>query len=274
MDNRKIISDILTTFLDKTISIGVRLIISAVLIFVSFKLINLLSKRIENSGKTGKLDKTLAKTFAYALRLGLKGIVIVCMIGFMGIDTSGFAALLVSLGAGIGLALNGAISNFAGGILIILTRPFRVDDFIEAQSYSGTVEDIHIITTKIRTPDNKVVYIPNGPLSSESIVNYSVNDTRRVDLNFIIGYNDDFEHAKSLIIDICREHMLVFDDPAPTVRVCKHGQSGIELVVRAWVKSEDYWTVSYDITEAVKLRFDKAGVVIPYNQIDVHIKNS
>lgn len=251
---------------------GVRLLIAVALAFLSFKTINLIARKIQRIGEQGKLDKTLSRTLAYIFRLAMKFLVAICLIGFVGIDTSGFAALAVSLGAGVGLALNGALSNLAGGILIILTRPFRVDDFIEAQGYTGTVEDVHITTTKVRTPDNKVVYIPNGPLSANTIVNYSVKKTRRVDFTFSISYAEDFEKAKAIVMDICTSHELVIDDPAPLVRVASHSESSIDLTARVWVKSEDYWTVNYDILESVKTAFDRECIVIPFNQLDVHVK--
>lgn len=274
MDWNQVLNNILNTVINWATTAGLRLIIALVLLFVSFKVINFVARRIEKSGDNGKLDKTLARTFAYIFRLGLKCLVAICLVGFVGIDTSGLAALVVSFGACIGLALNGALSNLAGGILIILTRPFRVDDFIEAQGHSGTVEDIHITTTKIRTGDNKVVYIPNGPLSSGTIVNYSVKDIRRVDFTFSIGYSDDFEKAKGIVMDILTSHELSLKDPEPMVRVSAHGASSIDLVARVWVKSADYWTVNFDVLEAVKAAFDKEGIEIPFNQLDVHVKNN
>ena len=273
MDWQSILNNVVSTVINWVSTAGLRLILALIILFISFKIINSVSKRIERSGDKGKLDKTLARTFAYVFKIGLKVIVLVCMVGFVGIDTSGLAALLVSVGACVDLAVRGALSNLAGGILIILTRPFKVDDFIEAQGYSGTVEDIHITNTKLRTPDNKVVYIPNGPLSSGNIVNYSVMDTRRVDFSFSIGYGDDFERAKKIITDICTAHELVLKDPAPMVRVSEHGASSINLVTRVWVKRADYWTVNFDILEAVKAAFDKEGIEIPFNQLDVHVKN-
>ena len=272
MDWKEIFNNVVSTVINWASTAGIRLLLALIILFVSFKIINAIARRIERSGEKGKLDKTLAKTFAYIFKLALKIVVVVCMVGFVGIDTSGLAALLVSVGACVGLALNGALSNLAGGILIILTRPFRVDDFIEAQGYSGTVEDIHITNTKLRTVDNKVVYIPNGPLSSGNIVNYSMKDTRRVDFTFSIGYGDDFEHAKKIVSDICSAHELVLKDPAPMVRVSEHGASSINLVTRVWVNSADYWTVHFDILEAVKAAFDKEGIEIPFNQLDVHVK--
>lgn len=272
MNLQEILNNILSALLDWVKTGGVRLLISIFLWLVTFRIINKIARRIEKSGEKGRIDKTLCRTFAYIFRLGMKCLIGICLIGYVGIDTSGLAALVVSFGAGVGLALNGALSNLAGGIIIITTRPFRVDDFIEAQGYSGTVEDVHITNTKIRTGDNKVVYIPNGPLSSDTIVNYSVKDTRRVDFKFLIGYGDDFKRAREIILDICKSHDLVLDDPEPMVRISEHGASGIILVTRVWVRSSDYWTVNFDILEAVKAAFDEAGVVIPYNQIDVHLK--
>ena len=149
----------------------------------------------------------------------------------------------------------------------------KIDDYIEAQGHSGTVVDIHITTTKLLTPDNKVIYLPNGPLSNGDIVNYSEMDTRRVDFTFGIGYGDDFEKAKQIIKDICDAHALVMKEPAPFIRVTEHASSSINIVTRVWTKSEDYWTVYFDIMEQVKTEFDKAGIEIPFNQVDVHIRN-
>ena len=272
-DWNRILNNVINTVVAWVTTAGLKVALAFFILLLSFKIIGFVARRIERYGEIGKLDKTLARTFAYIFRLALKCLIAICMIGFVGIDTSGLAALVVSFGACVGLALNGALSNLAGGILIILTRPFRVDDFIETQGYYGTVEDIHITTTKLRTVDNKVVYIPNGPLSSGTIVNYSVKDTRRVDFTFCIGYQDDLDCAKSGIMSVCLSHELVLDDPAPMVRVCEHGESSINLVVRVWVKSADYWNVKFDILEAVKLEFDKAGIHIPFRQIDVHVKN-
>ncbi len=266
------LQEILSTILSWATTAGVRLLIALVLLFVSFKVINVIARKIEKSHENGKIDKTIAKTFAYIFKIGMKIVVGVCLIGYVGIDTSGIAALITSFGVCIGLAVNGAVANIAGGVIIIVTRPFKVDDFIEAQGYSGTVADIHMTSTKLITPDNKVVYIPNGALSSGPILNYSEKDTRRVDFTFSIGYQNDFEQAKALLLDICDAHPLVLKDPAPSVRVSEHGASSINLTTKVWVKSEDYWTVNFDILEQVKAAFDKAGIEIPFNQLDVHVK--
>jgi small conductance mechanosensitive channel len=266
-------NEILNTIVSWCLNTGIKLIIALVLLIISFKVINFIGKKIERSHEKGKLDKTIAKVLAYVFKLGMKIVVAICLVGYVGIDTSGLAALITSFGVCIGLAVNGAVSNLAGGVLIIITRPFRVDDFIEAQGHSGVVEDIHITCTRIRTGDNKVVYIPNGALSSGTIVNYSEKNTRRVDFTFSIGYGDDFEKAKKIITDICNSHELVLKDQPIFVRVGAHGASSIDIITRVWVNSGDYWTVNFDILEAVKTAFDKEGIEIPFNQLDVHVKN-
>ncbi len=265
---------ILDTIVNWALNTGIRLIIALVILFISFKIINVIGKKIEKSYEKGKLDKTIAKVLSYIFKLGMKIVVAICLVGYVGIDTSGLAALVTSFGVCIGLAVNGAVSNLAGGVVIILTRPFKVDDFIEAQGYSGTVEDIHVTCTRVRTGDNKIVYIPNGALSSGTIVNYSEKETRRVDFTFSISYSDDFEKAKKIITDICSAHELVLKDEPIFVRVSEHGASSINIVTRVWVKSADYWTVNFDILESVKKAFDKEGIEIPFNQIDVHVKNN
>ena len=273
MDWKETLQSIVNSIISWATSSGLKLLIALVVLFISFKIINKIGRKIEKLGDKEKVDKTLARVLGYIFKLGLKVVIAVCLIGYVGIDTSGLAALLVSFGACVGLAMNGALGNLAGGVLIILTRPFRVDDFIEAQGYSGTVEDIHITCTRLRTPDNKVVYLPNGTLSSGSIVNYSEKDIRRVDNTFSISYSNDFEKAKAIISKICVEHPLVLKDQAILVRVSAHSASSIDIVTRVWVKSSDYWTVHFDLLESVKSAFDKEGIEIPFNQLDVHVKN-
>ena len=200
-------------------------------------------------------------------------LVVIALIGYVGIDTSAITALIASLGVGVGLAINGTLSNLAGGILILITRPFKDDDYIDACGYSGTVEDIRICHTKLRTTDNKVIYLPNGKLSTSEIVNYSEKDLRRVDLTFSISYSDDFEKAKKVIEEVWNQNELILKDPAPSVRVSAQSASSIDLTAKVWCKNEDYWTVNFDMLEQVKTAFDQNGIQIPFNQLDVHIKN-
>lgn len=257
---------------------GIKVVISIVIMIVSFSLINWLSKKIAKRAdkkveSNKKIDKTIYRTLSYVAKVGLKVLVVIALIGYVGIDTSAITALIASLGVGIGLAINGTLSNLAGGILILITRPFKDDDYIDACGYSGTVEDIRICHTKLRTTDNKVIYLPNGKLSTSEIVNYSEKDLRRVDLTFSISYSDDFEKAKKVIEEVWNQNELILKDPAPSVRVSAQSASSIDLTAKVWCKNEDYWTVNFDMLEQVKTAFDQNGIQIPFNQLDVHIKN-
>ena len=265
---------ILNSIVNWATNTGIKIIIALIVMLISFKIVKWLCKKIEKAGEKKNADKTIMKTAAYAIGIVLRVVILVCLIGYLGIDTSAITALIASFGVCVGLAVNGALSNLAGGVLILVTRPFKVDDFIEAQGISGVVADIHITSTKIVTGDNKVVYIPNGSLANGNIINYSEKDTRRVDLEFSIGYTSDSEKAKAIIMDIFEKHELVLKDPAPFVRMAAHGASAIQIKARAWVNNADYWTVYFDVTEAVKAEFDKNGIEIPFDQLDVHIKSN
>ena len=256
------------------INIGVRVLFAIIVLIVSFKVFDVIANKIEKSGEKEKYDKTIMRTAAYVFKISAKCIIAVSLIGFLGIDTSGITALIASLGVCFGLAVNGAVAHIAGGVLLIITRPFKIDDYIEAQGYSGTVEAIHMTNTKIRTPDNKVVFIPNGPLANGNIVNYSINPTRRLDLTFSVSYDADFEKAKAVIASICESHALILKDPAPAIRVSAHGDHAVDIGTKVWVKSGDYWTVNFDLLETVKTAFDNEGIEVPYNQLYVHIKGS
>ena len=273
-DSSNWVDGLISTVSNWVLNTGIKIVISIILLIISFRIIKVIARKISKKGEKQKYDKTIMKTLAYLFSIGAKTLVLVCLIGYLGIDTSGITALIASLGVCIGLAVNGAVSNLAGGVIILVTRPFKVDDYIEAQGESGTVEDIHMICTKIRTPDNKVIYLPNGALANGNITNYSEKDTRRLDLNFSIGYDSDYEKAKSIVWDIITSHELALTDPEPFVRMTEHGDSAITITARVWTKSDDYWTVNFDVLEAVKKAFDENGIEIPFNQLDVHVKNN
>ncbi len=251
---------------------GIKIIIALVLLFISFKLINFFAKKIKKHCEKKELDKTITKALLYAVKLSLKCLIVVILIGYLGIDTSAITALIASFGVCIGLAVNGTVSNLAGGVLILVTRPFKVDDYIEAQGVSGTVDDIRITHTKLITPDNKVIYLPNGALSNGNIVNYSEKDIRRVDLEFTLDCASDMEKAKEIVNNVFASHELVLKDPACFVRFGGKGDAGLKLTARAWVNSSDYWTVYFDAFEAVKTKFDENGLAFSANQLEVKIK--
>ena len=257
---------------------GIKLLISLIVLVVSFIVINIIAKAIDKRGKklqeTKKVDKTIYRTLSHVTKIGLKILVVVALIGYLGLDTSGITALIASLGVGVGLAVNGTLSNLAGGFLLLVTRPFKVDDYISANGYEGTVEDILICYTKIRTFDNKAVYLPNGALSTTQIVNYTEKGKRRLDVTFSISYDNDFDKAKQLIAEVCAANDKIFVDPAPNIRVTAHSQSSVDITAMVWCNGDDYWSNKYYLLEEVKRTFDNNGISIPYNQLDVHIKDN
>ncbi len=273
--NSETMASVTQTIISWCLNTGIKVVISILILLISFRVINTATRKIQKKlALNEKFDKTMVKTLAYIGKTAAKIVVVICLVGYLGIDTSGLTALVASFGVAAGLAVNGALSNFAGGVIILFTRPFKVDDYIEVEgSVSGTVEDIQIVCTKLRTPDNKVIYVPNGTLSNSNIINYSEKPTRRVDFNFAISYDNDFEMAKALVMVVCESHTMVLKDPEPLVRVSEHGQSSVNITARVWVDNDNYWTVKYDILEAVKAAFDESGITIPYNQLDVHVKN-
>ncbi len=255
---------------------GIKILIAIVILIVSFTIINWLSKKVAKRSKkiedTKKVDKTIYRTLSYVIKIVLKILVVIGLIGYLGINTGGITALIASLGVGVGMAVNGTLSNLAGGVLILITRPLKVDDYIAACGYEGTVEDILICHTKLRTSDNKVVYLPNGKLSSSEIVNYSEKDMRRVDIVFSVSYADDFEKAKTVILEVAKNNPLVLNDPAPSVRMSAQSESSIDLTAKIWCKNDDYHALKADMLENVKIAFDNNGISIPYPQLDVHVK--
>ncbi len=202
----------------------------------------------------------------------LKVMLLISVIQMVGVETTSFIAIIGAAGLAIGMALSGTLQNFAGGVIILILKPFKVGDWIDAQGYSGTVNQIQIFNTILKTPDNKTVYIPNGGLSTGALVNYSEEPTRRVDMVFGIGYGDDIDKAKEIINRLISSDSRILKDPAPTVTVAELADSSVNFNVRPWVKSGDYWGVYFDFQENVKKAFDEAGVNIPFPQMDVHIQ--
>ena len=264
---------ILTNVINWCSTEGLKILIAFVVLILSFIIIGFIVRGLRKTFTKKNVDKTIGKTICYILNWGLKILVILALLGYLGLDTSGVAAVIATAGVGVGLALQGSLANVAGGVLIILLRPFRVDDFIEAQGVSGTVEDIHLIYTYIRTGDNKVVALPNGNLANNVIVNYSKKDLRRVDFEFGISYANDHKKAEEIVLSVLDAHEKSLKDPAPMCRLVRHDASAITLVARVWVKSSDYWDVYFDVMEKVKTEFEANGIEIPYNQLDVHVKN-
>ncbi|MDA7558036.1 mechanosensitive ion channel [Flavobacteriaceae bacterium] len=218
----------------------------------------------------GDYDVSLQK---FLLNLGswiLKILLIITLLGTLGVPTTSFAAIIGAAGLAIGLALQGSLANFAGGVLIMIFRPFKIGDLIEAQGEVGVVKEIEIFTTRLIGRSNKEVILPNGALSNGNIVNYSTEGTRRVDLTFGVSYDADIKKTKEVLMNVISSHPMVINDPAPTVNVSELADSSVNFAVRPWCKSEDYWTVYYDVTEQTKEALDAAGIEIPYpHQVEI-----
>ena len=201
----------------------------------------------------------------------LLAFVIIASLEQLGVDTSSLTAIIAAAGLAVGFALQGSLSNFAAGVMIILFRPFRVGEFIEGAGIKGTVREIQIFSTILTTGDNKRIIVPNGQIMSDDITNYSANDTRRIDMVFGIGYEDDLLAAKTTLEEILAAHPKVLEEPATVVNVAELADSSVNFNARPWVKTEDYWDVRADIHEQVKLVFDEKGISIPFPQQDVHV---
>ena len=250
-------------------------IISATVVLVAGIWAAKLIKKLVVSIMEKKEIEPMLISFASSITyIALIAFVIIAALGQLGIQTTSFIAIIGAAGLAIGLSLQASLSNFASGVMIIFFRPFKVGDFVEAGGVSGVVEGIQIFSTQMRTGDNKAIIVPNSSITNSNITNYSAKDERRVDLVFGIGYDDDIKQAKKVLQDIVKKEKRILKDPEPVIAVSELADSSVNFVVRPWVKTEDYWGVYFDLTEAVKLRFDKEGISIPYPQQDVHMHQS
>ena len=250
---------------------GIKLIIGLIILFIAFKVVNFIAKRLQRRLDKKNVDKTIANVTVKALKIVLKIMVFLLFLGYVGIETAGIGTIIGSVSVCIGLAVQGSLSNFAGGIVILVMRPFKLGDFIEAQGHSGTVTDIKMFYTYLNTPDNKVVMIPNGTLGNGDIINYSKEEERRVDLVFSVDYSTDLKLAKEIIEREIENHQLILKDKGYFVRLGEMAASSLDIKTRVWVKNADYWTVYFDLLENVKKKFDENNISVPFNQLDVHI---
>ncbi|WP_429885303.1 mechanosensitive ion channel family protein [Geoalkalibacter halelectricus] len=246
--------------------------VMAVVIFIIGRIIaRVLRNSLRAALRRGKVEETLvsfASNLTYAL---LMVMVIIAALNQLGIQTTSFIAILGAAGLAVGLALQGSLANFAAGVLMIIFKPFKVGDFIEAAGTMGIVEEIEIFTTKMRTPDNKQIIIPNNQITNGNITNFSAKDTRRVDLVVGVSYGDDLNKVKAVLEDILSRDERILADPKPTIGVLQLGESSIDFAVRPWVNSSDYWPTLFDLNKTIKERFDAEGICIPFPQRDVHL---
>lgn len=251
-----------------------RLISAAIILVIGWTAIKLTKKLIVRIMTKREMEPTLSKFLADILIWTLKILLFVTVISRLGVENSSFVAIIGAAGLAIGLSLQGSLSNFAGGVLIIMFKPFKAGDFIEAQGVMGTVNQIQIFVTQLITVDNQVIFVPNGSLSNGNIINYSYSDTRRADLTVGISYSSNIKLAKELAMQVLENHPSVLKNPAPMILVKELADSSINLAVRPWALLPDFFEMRSDVLEQIKIKFDENNIEIPFPQRDVHIKQA
>ncbi len=257
--------------LDTAKNLALKILAAVLVLIIGRCVIKWVIKLIKKSKFATKNDETVVRVLLNFISAGLYVILIVSIIAILGVPMASVIAVIASAGVAIGLALQGALSNLAGGIMIMILRPFHIGDFVDVGGNSGTIKDVGIFYTVLTTTDNKVITIPNGTVMSKEVVNYSTNDTRRVDLVFSVAYGTDVERVKTILLEAAEAHELVLKDPAPFARLTKQNESSLDFTLRVWVKSGDYWTVNFDLLEGLNDRFVSENIEIPFNQLDVHL---
>lgn len=255
------------------VDFGIRAVTAILIFFVGKWIVSLVTKGLLKAMQTGEVDTTLRRFIANLARMVLMLFVIIAAIHQLGVQTASLVALIGAAGLAVGLALQGSLSNFAAGVLIVLFRPYKVGDWIEGGGVSGSVVEVQILTTVLKTGDNKRVIIPNSQIMGTTITNYSANDTRRVDLVVGVSYSDDLDKVRKELQDLVDADDRILKDPAVTIAVSELADSSVNFVLRPWVNTADYWAVYFDLTERVKKRFDEVGISIPFPQRDVHVHN-
>jgi small conductance mechanosensitive channel len=249
-----------------------KVLLAILVLIIGLWIIKRISRGMTNLMTKRNVDPSLIPFLRGLIGVLLKVMLVISVVSMLGVETTSFIAILGAAGLAVGLALSGTLQNFAGGVMILIFKPFKVGDFIDAQGHMGTVREIQIFNTIMKTPDNKTVIIPNGGLATGSMVNFSTEPTRRVDMSFGIGYSDDIDKAKSILMRLLEEDERVLKDPAPAVAVAELADSSVNFNVRPWVNAGDYWGVYLDMQEKVKKAFDAEGVSIPFPQMDVHVQ--
>ena len=250
---------------------GLKLIFALLIFFIGKRLARLITNVFIKLFKKNNVDVELVGFFDSLVYWILFALVCIAALGQLGIQTASFIALIGAAGLAVGLALQGSLSNFAAGVLIIMLRPIRVGEFVEIAGEAGSVQNIRIFTTELRTGDNKCVIIPNQRVLDSNIINYSSTGRRRIDMVFGIGYNDDIDHARNVILEIIHADKRILKDPEPLIAVSELAESSVNLVVRPWVNTPDYWAVKFELTELIKKRFDNEKISIPFPQQDINI---
>ena len=275
MFSTTITSEMVNDFIAKALNAGIDLggrILAALIIFIIGKfLINWANKLFATMLQKRHVDASIQSFLKSIVNITLLVMLFLAVIGKLGIELTSFAALLASVGVAVGMALSGNLSNFAGGVIILVFRPYKVGDYIEASTgASGTVTDIQIFHTVLTTPDNKIIFAPNGAMSSAVVTNYSRKETRRLDFTFGVEYGTDFQEARTILMEIINEDTRILKNPAPFVEVGALADSSVNITVRVWVNASDYWAVNFDMNKNVYATFNEKGISFPFPQLTVH----
>lgn len=267
------LSQLTSNLMDKAIAFGIKILIAILIFLVGRFIIKKIRKIVNRILNKSSVDIGVVKFINSLLNATLYIVLIIIICGQVGIETTSFAALLASGGLALGLAFEGSLSNFAGGVLILVMKPFLVGDYIESNGVEGVVEKIDIFYTSLITVDNKAVKLPNGTLSNSVLTNYSMHDKRRVDVEVGIHYDDDIKKAKTVLTEVMNSYENILPDDENAVVVKSLGESSVNLEVRMWVATENYWDGKFYLNEKIRVELDAAGITIPYNQLDVRIVN-
>ncbi|MEN8115861.1 MAG: mechanosensitive ion channel domain-containing protein [Bacteroidota bacterium] len=251
---------------------GPKLIGALITLIIGMWIISIIRVILRRRFEKKEMEPSLRGFLDSMIGILLKTMLWISVIGMMGVEMTSFIAILGAVGLAIGLALSGTLQNFAGGVMILLFKPFKTGDFIEAQGHMGSVSEIQIFNTILKTPDNKTIIIPNGGLSTGSMINFSTEPQRRVDFVFGIGYGDDVDQAKKVLMKLINDDSRILKDPEPFVAVTELADSSVNLVVRVWAEAVNYWGIYFDLTEKVYKTFDNEGLNIPFPQMDVHVQ--
>lgn len=267
-----VVDDYLNRIINFGIEYAPKLLGGIVVLFVGLWVIKFITKTVGKSLAKSSIDSSLIPFLKSIINIVLKALLAITVMGMIGIEMTSFVAIIGAAGLAVGLALSGTLQNFAGGVVILILKPFKIGDFIEAQGFSGTVKEINIFSTYLNTPDKKLVIIPNGPLSTGALINYSAEPLRRVDWTFGIAYGDDVESFKTAINQFISEDTRILKDPAPFLGLSELADSSVNFAVKGWVDSPDYWAVFFEMNEKVYTRFPDYNLNIPFPQMDVHVQ--
>ncbi len=262
-----------TNLADFCMGIAWKIVLSLLVLLIGNLIIRFILKKIKGSKAAKKMDPTALTFINSFLKIGLYAVLVVCIVGILGVQTASIITVLATCGAALALALQGSLSNMAGGLMLLIFRPFRVNDYIEVGGEAGTVIEVGIFYTTLCTVDNRHVTIPNGTLLNSVMINYSKEKNRRVDIELNVAYGTNVEKAQNIIMGIVNKHEKILKDPTPFLRMTDMAESSLKITLRVWTESKDFWDVKFDLTENINKAFTENGISIPFPQMDVHIKN-